>query len=108
MLRLLVADTLNIKFWNATKFLFTSLDVLYHSEKFQDELETHSKPESISIFVHYGGGRANDPKVMAEYDVVLTTYGVLSAAYKNVRKYLRNYSFFPMVLLPSSHFENQY
>ncbi|GLT72936.1 hypothetical protein SLA2020_448300 [Shorea laevis] len=51
--------------------------------QWKDELETHSKPESISIFVHYGGGRANDPKVMAEYDVVLTTYGVLSAAYKN-------------------------
>lgn len=50
----------------------------------QDELETHSKPESISIFVHYGGDRSTDPKVIAEPDVVLTTYGVLTAAYKDV------------------------
>lgn len=54
--------------------------------KFQDELETHSEPESISIFVHYGGDRTNNPNVIAEHDVVLTTYGVLTAAYKSVRK----------------------
>ncbi|XP_040999651.1 DNA repair protein RAD5B [Juglans microcarpa x Juglans regia] len=50
--------------------------------QWKDELETHSKPESISIFVHYGGSRAS-PKVIAEHNVVLTTYGVLTAAYKN-------------------------
>ncbi|KAI3469725.1 hypothetical protein Pfo_026388 [Paulownia fortunei] len=51
--------------------------------QWKDELETHSKPDSISIFVHYGGDRTNDPKVIAEPDVVLTTYGVLTSAYKN-------------------------
>lgn len=50
----------------------------------QDELITHSKPESISVSVHYGGERSNDPEVIAEPDVVLTTYGVLTAAYKSV------------------------
>ncbi|GAV82378.1 SNF2_N domain-containing protein/Helicase_C domain-containing protein/HIRAN domain-containing protein/zf-C3HC4_2 domain-containing protein [Cephalotus follicularis] len=50
--------------------------------QWKDELETHSKPESISIFVHYGGIRTNNPKVISEYDVVLTTYGVLTASYK--------------------------
>ncbi|KAL6989855.1 DNA repair protein rad5b [Sarracenia purpurea var. burkii] len=50
--------------------------------QWKDELETHSMPETLSIFVHYGGDRTNDHKVMAEYDVVLTTYGVLTAAYK--------------------------
>ncbi|XP_052208103.1 DNA repair protein RAD5B [Diospyros lotus] len=50
--------------------------------QWRDEHETHSKPGTISIFVHYGGDRANDPKVMAQHDVVLTTYGVLTAAYK--------------------------
>ncbi|MBA0685034.1 hypothetical protein Goari_026578, partial [Gossypium aridum] len=48
-----------------------------------DELETHSRPETISIFVHYGGDRTNDPRVISEHDVVLTTYGVLTAAYKS-------------------------
>lgn len=51
--------------------------------QWKDEIETHSKPESVSIFVHYGGDRTNDPKVLSEPDVVLTTYGVLTAAYKN-------------------------
>lgn len=51
----------------------------------QDELENHSKTDSISIFVHYGGDRTNDPRMIAEPDVVLTTYGVLTSAYKIVR-----------------------
>ncbi|KAG8370367.1 hypothetical protein BUALT_Bualt14G0109700 [Buddleja alternifolia] len=50
--------------------------------QWKDELETHSKPDSISVFVHYGGDRTNNPKVIADSDVVLTTYGVLSSAYK--------------------------
>ncbi|KAK6138892.1 hypothetical protein DH2020_027366 [Rehmannia glutinosa] len=50
--------------------------------QWKDELETHAKPGTISIFVHYGGDRTQDPKVIAEPDVVLTTYGVLTAAYK--------------------------
>ncbi|XP_027364407.1 DNA repair protein RAD5B-like [Abrus precatorius] len=51
--------------------------------QWKDELETHSKSGSISIFVHYGGGRTNDPELISEHDVVLTTYGVLSASYKS-------------------------
>ncbi|XP_023770523.2 DNA repair protein RAD5B isoform X1 [Lactuca sativa] len=50
--------------------------------QWKDELETHSTPNSLSVFVHYGGERSNDPKVIAEPTVVLTTYGVLSASYK--------------------------
>ncbi|GFZ14244.1 helicase protein with RING/U-box domain-containing protein [Actinidia rufa] len=50
--------------------------------QWKDELDTHSKPETISIFVHYGGDRTNDPKAIAEHTVVLTTYGVLTSAYK--------------------------
>ncbi|KAM0002930.1 putative DNA helicase chromatin remodeling SNF2 family [Helianthus debilis subsp. tardiflorus] len=51
--------------------------------QWKDELETHSAPNSISVFVHYGGERSTDPKVIAEPTVVLTTYGVLSASYKS-------------------------
>nr|GMD85571.1 putative SWI/SNF-related matrix-associated actin-dependent regulator of chromatin subfamily A member 3-like 3 [Ipomoea batatas] len=50
--------------------------------QWMDELEAHSKPDSISVFVHYGGDISNDPRVIAEPDVVLTTYGLLTAAYK--------------------------
>ncbi|KAI4342684.1 hypothetical protein MLD38_027277 [Melastoma candidum] len=48
-----------------------------------DELETHSLPDSISVIVHYGGERTNDPRAISEHDVVLTTYGVLASALKN-------------------------
>lgn len=51
--------------------------------QWKDELEAHSEPDSITVFVHYGGDRTSDPKVIAEPDVVLTTYGVLTAAYKS-------------------------
>ncbi|CAI0559180.1 unnamed protein product [Linum tenue] len=50
--------------------------------QWKDELETHAKPGSMSVFVHYGGERMNDPSLISGYDVILTTYGVLTAAYK--------------------------
>ncbi|KZV25548.1 hypothetical protein F511_09276 [Dorcoceras hygrometricum] len=51
--------------------------------QWKDEIETHSAGDSISTFVHYGGGRTDNPRVIADLDVVLTTYGVLTEAYKN-------------------------
>ncbi|KAI9397816.1 hypothetical protein POPTR_003G083400v4 [Populus trichocarpa] len=51
--------------------------------QWKDELETHSEPGSISIFVHYGGYKTNNPRIISGYDVVLTTYGVLTEAYKH-------------------------
>nr|GLL30765.1 receptor-like protein 12 [Ipomoea trifida] len=50
--------------------------------QWNDELEPHLKPDNISVFVHYGGDRSNDPRVLAEPDVVLTTYDLLTVAYK--------------------------
>ena len=50
----------------------------------QDELETHSKPDSISVSVFFGGDRSSDPRVIAEPNVILTTYSVLTAACKNI------------------------
>lgn len=50
----------------------------------QDELEAHSTQGALSVFVHYGGDKTDNLMLMAEHDVVLTTYGVLSAAYKAV------------------------
>ncbi|KAK1315466.1 hypothetical protein QJS10_CPA06g00275 [Acorus calamus] len=49
--------------------------------QWKDEIETHSKPGTVSVFVHYGGDRTTNPKVIAEYDIVLTTYGVLTSSY---------------------------
>ncbi|XP_010542930.1 PREDICTED: putative SWI/SNF-related matrix-associated actin-dependent regulator of chromatin subfamily A member 3-like 3 [Tarenaya hassleriana] len=50
--------------------------------QWKDEMETHSSPDSLSVLVCYGGDKTNNPRVIADHDVVLTTYGVLSSAYK--------------------------
>ncbi|THU56669.1 hypothetical protein C4D60_Mb11t19660 [Musa balbisiana] len=60
------------------------LATVHKQKPLQDELENHSKPGSLSVFVYYGGDRINDLKVTSEHDVVLTTYGVLASAYKSV------------------------
>ena len=65
-------------------FPLLDINVLTYLFGLQDELETPSKPETISIFVHYGGDIINDPKPRAEHDVVVTTYGVLTSTYKKV------------------------
>ncbi|ONK72321.1 uncharacterized protein A4U43_C04F18120 [Asparagus officinalis] len=51
--------------------------------QWKDELETHSRHGSISVFIHYGCDRTNDPREIAIYDVVLTTYGVLQSSFKS-------------------------
>ncbi|KAL6653040.1 hypothetical protein ACP70R_011965 [Stipagrostis hirtigluma subsp. patula] len=50
--------------------------------QWKDELEAHSAHGALSVFVHYGGDKTDNLLLMAQHDVVLTTYGVLSAAYK--------------------------
>lgn len=57
---------------------------MQHRSSSQDELETHSTQGALSVFVHYGGDKTDNLMLMAQHDVVLTTYGVLSAAYKAV------------------------
>ncbi|KAL5974544.1 hypothetical protein ACLOJK_031210 [Asimina triloba] len=45
------------------------------------EIETHAQPGSLSLYVHYGQNRPKDAKLLAQYDVVLTTYGVLASEF---------------------------
>lgn len=47
----------------------------------QAEIETHAQPGSLSVYVHYGQSRSRDAKVLAQNDVVITTYGVLSSEF---------------------------
>uniref|UniRef100_A0A0D9W2C3 RING-type domain-containing protein n=1 Tax=Leersia perrieri TaxID=77586 RepID=A0A0D9W2C3_9ORYZ len=51
--------------------------------QWKDELEAHSTPGALSVFVYYGGDRTADLRFMAGHSVVLTTYGVLQSAHKN-------------------------
>ncbi|KAF6150384.1 hypothetical protein GIB67_034083 [Kingdonia uniflora] len=45
------------------------------------EIETHGRQGSLSIYVHYGQSRPKDAKLLAQSDVVLTTYGVLASEF---------------------------
>ncbi|XP_019458903.1 PREDICTED: putative SWI/SNF-related matrix-associated actin-dependent regulator of chromatin subfamily A member 3-like 2 isoform X1 [Lupinus angustifolius] len=47
------------------------------------EIETHAKPGCLSIYVHYGQSRPKDAKSLAQSDVVITTYGVLSSEFSS-------------------------
>lgn len=53
----------------------------------QTEIETHSKEGALSVYAHYGAGRAKDSQTLLSYDVVITTYGILSSDYQNVSIY---------------------
>ncbi|GLT82070.1 hypothetical protein SLE2022_004830 [Rubroshorea leprosula] len=49
--------------------------------QWKDEIETHAQSESLSLCVHYGQGRLKDAQNLAQYDVVITTYGVLASEF---------------------------
>ncbi|CAM6085783.1 unnamed protein product [Calypogeia fissa] len=47
--------------------------------QWKTEIETHVKPGVLSVLTYYGNDRMRDSKSLLEYDVVLTTYGVLTS-----------------------------
>ncbi|KAL8484399.1 hypothetical protein ACS0TY_026896 [Phlomoides rotata] len=49
--------------------------------QWKTEIETHAQPGILSIYVHYGQSRSKDAKVLAQSNVVLTTYGVLASEF---------------------------
>lgn len=51
--------------------------------QWKTEIETHSKLGAMSVYAHYGSSRTKDPKVLLQYDVVLTTYGILASEFQN-------------------------
>ncbi|KAK4441254.1 DNA repair protein A [Sesamum alatum] len=49
--------------------------------QWKTEIETHSEPGALSLYVHYGQNRSKDAKILVQTDVVLTTYGVLASEF---------------------------
>ncbi|GMH12155.1 hypothetical protein Nepgr_013996 [Nepenthes gracilis] len=45
------------------------------------EVETNVQPGSLSLYVHYGQSRPKGAKILAQSDIVLTTYGVLASEF---------------------------
>ncbi|XP_010424229.2 PREDICTED: putative SWI/SNF-related matrix-associated actin-dependent regulator of chromatin subfamily A member 3-like 2 [Camelina sativa] len=49
--------------------------------QWKSEIEMHTKPGSLSVYVHYGQSRPKDTKLLSQSDVVITTYGVLTSEF---------------------------
>lgn len=49
--------------------------------QWKSEIETHTQPGTLSLYVHYGQSRSKDVDILAQSDVVLTTYGVLTSEF---------------------------
>ncbi|XP_066321736.1 LOW QUALITY PROTEIN: DNA repair protein RAD5A-like [Miscanthus floridulus] len=45
------------------------------------EIEAHTKPGTVNIYVHYGQNRPKDASIIGQSDIVLTTYGVVSSEF---------------------------
>ncbi|CAI5535474.1 unnamed protein product [Closterium sp. Naga37s-1] len=46
------------------------------------ECEAHTAPGVLSVMVYYGSQRQDEARLLAQHDVVITTYGTLQAEYK--------------------------
>ncbi|XP_004304707.1 PREDICTED: putative SWI/SNF-related matrix-associated actin-dependent regulator of chromatin subfamily A member 3-like 2 [Fragaria vesca subsp. vesca] len=45
------------------------------------EIESHVRPGCVSVYVHYGQSRPKDANLLAQSNVVITTYGVLASEF---------------------------
>lgn len=42
------------------------------------QLEEHTEPGSLGVYLYHGADRIRDPKLLGEFDIVLTTYNILA------------------------------
>ena len=54
----------------------------------QSEVEMHTKPGSLTTYTHYGSARTRDSRALVDYDIVLTTYGVLGSEFAGNVRYI--------------------
>ncbi|KAJ3265917.1 hypothetical protein HDU77_003391 [Chytriomyces hyalinus] len=47
-------------------------------QNWEEQFAAHVKPNTVKICVYHGPNRIQDPKELAKYDIVLTTYNLLS------------------------------
>jgi DNA repair protein RAD5 len=55
------------------------MSVLGH---WQEEIERHTVPGTLKVHLYYGSKKTKDLQELSRYDVVVTSYGTLSAEYK--------------------------
>ncbi|KAJ3297736.1 hypothetical protein HK104_000147 [Borealophlyctis nickersoniae] len=52
----------------------------------EDQIVSHVGEGKLQVYVYHGGGREKDAKTLAKYDVVITTYNLLSLEYGKDQK----------------------
>ncbi|KAI6629423.1 transcription termination factor 2 [Pyricularia oryzae] len=45
----------------------------------EEQIKQHVKPDTLSYYIYHGQNRTKDPAVLANYDLVITTYGSVSS-----------------------------
>ena len=63
--------------------------------QWEEEIITHSVPNTFKLCLYYGDVRPND---LFKYDIVITTYGIVSSEYANQKAELFQYEWFRVVL----------
>lgn len=56
----------------------------------EDQIKTHIRPDTISFYVYHGSNRCNDLAQLAKYDLVITTYSVVSSEFDKRSKRVKN------------------
>ena len=47
----------------------------------EDQIATHIKPKTLKYYIYHGGNRISDIDDLAEFDVVITTYSIVSSEF---------------------------
>lgn len=66
-----------------TTLLIAPLSTLHNWE---EQIKQHIKPETLNVHVYHGPNRIKDLRRLAEFDLVITTYGSVSAEFGNRSK----------------------
>lgn len=78
--------------------LFVSLILVFHGGtlvicpatviyQWKNEVETHVKPNTLSVYLHHGIKRETRAKLMSRADMVITTYGLVASEAKELVRF---------------------
>ena len=51
--------------------------------QYRDQIQFHTKKNSLHIYIYHGSTRNDNADFLTKYDIVLTTYNILSAEMKH-------------------------
>jgi len=89
---------------SAATLIITPLSTI---SNWEDQLRTHIRPKGINYIVYHGTNRTSDTRLLAGYDVVITTYSVVSAESDSRSKKRKNKPLFEVnwfrIVLDEAH-----